>query len=275
MNSALNEYRESRDGLLLKITEILSRDERFVAGWLTGSFSRNEEDAVSDIDITLVVAGEYSTELCQRLEQISGQTIPERFSLFSQFERPTLLHENNNNAPAGGTFTFVLYSQFALMVDWILIPLSKATRPHQSRLLFDKVGIPVSPAPQPEALEQRKKFVAEKWAFFWMMTAVTIKYIIREDRVFAMQWIENLHSLIQEIEGQMDGKSWEHHRGSFSQLQPNAEKQIESLIQLCRKMQELKPKVAEFTETDPLMPSAEIEFLFSLANQEMIVNPKL
>lgn len=266
MNSALKQYRESRDGLLSKITEMLSRDERFVAGWLTGSIGRNEEDAVSDIDLTLVVADEESDTLCKRLEQVSAQTTPERLTLFGQFGTPALIHENNNNAPEGGTFTVTLYANSVIIVDWVLIPQSTAKRPGGSKLLFDKAGIPVSALFQPESLEQRKKDVAEQWAFFWMMTAITIKYIVRQDGVFATIWIEHLHSMVSEIERWLNGEPWKYHRGSRSQLQNTPEKQIELLKQLCQRMQELQPKVTEFTGLEPLMPITEIETLFSFAN---------
>ena len=177
----LDLYRERRDELLSALVETLSKDKRFVAAWLAGSYSRNDTDSLSDIDLSLVVSDEYSASLCTRLEPVSAQTSPERYALFSQFGQPALIHENNNNAPEGGSFTFVMYAESALMVDWVLIPKSKATRPYQSRLLFDRVDIPVSHPPQTEDLEQSKKSIAEMWAFFWMMTAVTIKYILRAD----------------------------------------------------------------------------------------------
>ena len=239
----------------------------FVAGWLTGSFGRNETDAVSDIDLSLVVSDEYSDELCKRLDQVSAQSSPERYNFLSQFGKPSLIHENHNNAPQGGTFTFVLYPDSASMLDLVLIPHSEATRPYQSKLLFDKVNIPVSPAPNPESLEQGRQSVAEACAFFWMMTAVTIKYIIRGDSVFVTQWIENLHHLIQETERRINREPWNYTRGSLSKLQPTREKQIESLKQLCHRMQELRPKVAEFTGSEPLMPLAEIEALLSFADK--------
>src|SRR4030095_10053127 len=100
MNS-LEVYREQRDSFLTTITETLSKDERFVAAWLTGSFSRNEADSLSDIDLSLVVSDEYSSSLCKRHEQVSAQTSLERYALFSQFGTPALLHENNNNDPEG------------------------------------------------------------------------------------------------------------------------------------------------------------------------------
>lgn len=273
MKPSLDSFRSQRDNFLAEVVTTLSKDNRFVAAWLTGSISRDEADSLSDIDLTLVVSEEYSSKLCHRLETVSAQTSPERFSLFSQFGAPALLHENDNNAPEGGTFTFTLYADSAIMMDWILIPHSKAQRPFQSKLLFDKVDIPVTSPSRPENLEQRKRSVAEKWAFFWMMTAITTKYIIRDDGVFVTHWIENLHALIQEIERQINGEPWKYTRGSLSQLQITREKQLELLKQLCQRLQELQPKVTEFTGVEPLMPITEIETLFSFA-QSSIDNRK-
>ncbi len=259
-------YQQSRDSLLAQITEQLSKDERFVAAWLTGSYASNEADEVSDIDIRVVVGNPYSEMLCARKAQVSPVTTQERLELFRKFGEPALIHENNNNAPEGGTFTFVLYSGSALMIDWVLLPHVNVERPSQSVLLFDKGNIPVSAPPAPEDLEESKKAVAEVWAFFWMMSAVTIKYIVREDLAFVQGWLEHLHGIARDIERRIERVSWQdaYVRGSTSQFQPTREKQIESLRALCRRMQELRSKVAEFTESQPLMPLTEIETLFSL-----------
>ncbi len=265
MKINLETYQRQRESLLTEITEKLSGDERFVAGWLTGSLGRNEADSVSDIDLSLVVSDTFSASLCKRLEQVSAQTSPERLSLFSQFGAPALIHENNNNAPEGGTFAFVLYAESALMVDWILVPQGKAIRPFQARLLFEKAAISIAP-PKPEDLEQSKKSVAEMWAFFWMMTAVTIKYIHRDDSVFAAEWIERLHGLIHEIERRMNREPWGYTRGSLGKLQPTREKQIESIRELCKRTLELKPRVAEFIGSEPVTPIIEIEKLISLTH---------
>jgi hypothetical protein len=153
------------------------------------------------------------------------------------------------------------------MIDWVLVPQIKAIRPIQSRLLFEKTAVPMEPAPKPENMEQSTKYVAEQWAFFWMMTAVTIKYIHREDGVFAAEWIEHLHRLMHEIERRLNRESGHYTRGSLSKLKPTCEKQLESIHELCDRMQELKSRVAEFTGSEPAMPSAEIELLLSLANK--------
>lgn len=268
MKKSPEAYRQSREVLLTNIVTELSNDERFVAAWLAGSYGRNDADEVSDLDLRLVVADPYREALCTRREQVSHRTTDERFMLFSKFGTPALIHENNNNAPEGGTFTFVLYAESAVMIDWILIPLSRAKRMHPSRLLFDKVSIPVSP-PEPEDKEQSRKFVAEQWAFFWMMTAITIKYIIRRDLVFVQNWLEQLHALIREIERRIEGVSWEdaYTRGSISQFQPTREGQIESIRQLCNKMQELTPQVTQFIGFTPDSPNAEIETLLSFVKE--------
>jgi hypothetical protein len=153
----------------------------FVAAWLTGSFSRDDADSVSDLDLSLVVSDLYSENLCRKFEQVSSQTTNERLNLFSQFGAPAIIHENNYNAPEGGTFTFTLYEKSRLMVDWVLIPQSKASRPSQAYLLFEKSSIPITSSAESESYEQRIKKASERVAFFWMMMAITAKYLIRRD----------------------------------------------------------------------------------------------
>jgi predicted nucleotidyltransferase len=267
MNKSPEAYRQRRDVLLARLVTELSNDERFAAAWLAGSYGRNDADEVSDLDLNLVVAKPHSGSLCIRAEQVSHRTTAERFALFSTFGTPALIHENNNNAPEDGTFTFVLYAESAIMVDWTLIPLVKAKRPYPSRLLFDKTNIPVSPSLEPEDLEQSRKSVAEQWAFFWMMIAITIKYIIRGDQVFVTRWLEELHGMSHEMERRISRLPLQYTHGSLSQLHPTHEKQIESIRQLCSRMQKLVPKVEQFIGEVPAMPLKEIETLLSLANE--------
>jgi Streptomycin adenylyltransferase len=269
MKSNLETYRQSREVLLTSIITELSADQRCMAAWLTGSYGRNNVDQVSDLDITVVIAEPYREVLCARQEQVSHKTTPERLALFSQFGQPALIHENNNNAPENGTFTFVLYTGSALMVDWVLIPHQSAERPTQSLLLFDKGSVPLASSSALEDVEKNKKAVAEQNAFFWMMTAICIKYIIRQDLVFVQNWLEELHKLIREIERRMEGISWlqAHVRGSLSQLQPTREKQIEALRELISRMQKLHPAIEEFTGSELATPVTEIEVLLSLADE--------
>jgi predicted nucleotidyltransferase len=267
MKNRLGAYRQGREDLLTRIVTELSNDERFCAAWLMGSYARNEADAVSDLDLHLVVVEAHSEALCRRQEQVSHRTTAERFAVFSKFGTPALIHENNNNAPAGGTFTFVLYADSALMVDWVLIPLAKAERPYQSRLLFDKAKVLISHQPEQEEVEQSRKYVAEQWAFFWMMLAITIKYLIRGDSVFVTRWLEELHRIEHEIERRTKRLPHKYTRGSLSQFGPTREKQIESIRQLCSRMQKLAQGVSQFTGLTSAVPLAEIETLLALLNE--------
>src|SRR5205823_3837804 len=74
----------------------------------------------------------------------AGHTSPDRLALFSQVGRPVIVHENHHNAPPGGSFTCAIYRS-AIEVDWTLIPQASATRPPGTRVLVDKVGIPLAP----------------------------------------------------------------------------------------------------------------------------------
>ena len=268
MNSNLEAYRQSREVLLTSLVTELSADERCVAAWLTGSYARNDADEVSDLDVTVVITEPYGESLCARHEQVSHQTTPERLALFSKFGKPALIHENNNNAPPGGTFTFVLYAGSSLMVDWTLRPQKSAERPFNSRILFEKANIPVSPAPGPDELEQSKKSVAEIWAFFWMMTAITIKYVIRGDDVFVARWLEILHGLVEEIERQLHREPQQYIRGSLSKLQFTRKEQIESIRSLCSTMKSLAPQIEDFSGKTLALPSEEIDTLLALADQD-------
>lgn len=268
MNNPLDVYRENRDNLLSTLVDTLSTDERFVAAWLTGSFSRNDADSISDLDLNLVVSDLHSENLCRKLEQVSHKTTSERLNLFSQFGKPVVIHENNYNAPEGGTFTFTLYEKSCLMVDWVLIPQSNALRPSQARLLFEKVSIPTAPAPPSENYEQRIKQASERVAFFWMMLAVTAKYLIRKDKVFVTQWLEELSRMVQEVERLIIGKTWEYMRGSCSVLEPTIIGQKHAIISLGQKMESLQTKFMAMGGQVSPSPMSEIHALLSLADDE-------
>lgn len=265
---SLQAYAASRETLLAEIVQTLSADERFVAAWLTGSFGRNEADAISDLDLSVVVSDVYSQTLCARPEQVAAQTTPERLALFSHFGQPIILHENNNNAPDGGTFTFVMYETSAVMVDWILVPYAKTQRPVQSRLLFDKVNIPLSPAAGPESLAQRATLASERIAFFWMMAAITAKYSIRRDDVFVTHWLEELHRMTEEVECLVAGQAWRYRRGSHSRLELTRAGQRKALYRLCNRMLSLMPEVVQLGGQVCESPMPVIETLLNLRNGE-------
>lgn len=174
-------YAAARDDLLRRAARTIEADPRFAAAWLIGSFARDEQDTFSDIDLVIAVYDQNSAELCERGPMVSADSTPARLALFRKIGDPANIHENHHNAPPAGSFSAVMYREPPVIVDWTLIPLSSAERAAESRLLFDKVGVPVR-EPTPDALlqaEERVEKIAERAAFFWMMAAVTAKYILR------------------------------------------------------------------------------------------------
>ncbi len=261
-------YVTSRQLLLDKITLALSRDERFIAAWLTGSFSREEEDELSDLDLTVVVADAYSNLLCRRERQVSSSTIPERLALFNQFGQPAVIHENNKNAPEGGTFTFTLYAGSALMVDWTLVPQANVQRPEHSRLLFDKVGILLAHPDVVDDIEKRMERISELCAFFWMMIAITIKYIYRNDGVFVQHWLETLTGLVKEVERLLGGRPASYHRGSWTKMVCSSEEQLRAIRDLCTQMEGAMMQMNGAGGKVSPAPIKEIQTLLSLVDQK-------
>jgi hypothetical protein len=220
---------------------------------------------VSDLDLNIVVSDSYSENICKRIEQVSQQTTNERLEFFSQFGTPVVIHENNYNAPEGGTFTFTLYAKSQLMVDWVLIPQRHAYRPSQANLLFQKLDIPIAPTAEPESVEQRVKQASERVAFFWMMLAITVKYFIRQDGVFVTQWLEVLNKILHEIEGLIAGKTSEYQRGSYTELEPTSEGQKHAIIKLGERMESILPELIKRGGQVSPSPMPEIKALLDLS----------
>src|SRR5579864_5556041 len=111
MASKREQYVAARDTLLGEITAFLKGDARFLAAWLAGSFGRGEQTWLSDLDLHVVVAEEYSETLCAMPWPAGGRTTPERLELFRQFGTPAIIFEAHSNNQVGGTFTHVVYGE--------------------------------------------------------------------------------------------------------------------------------------------------------------------
>jgi hypothetical protein len=195
-------YAAARDDLLRRAARVLEADPRFAAAWLYGSFGRGEQDTFSDIDLVIAVYDQNSAELCERDPLVSAGSNPARLALFRKIGDPVNIHENHHNAPQGGSFSAVLYREPAVIVDWTLVPLSSAERIPESRPLFDKVGVPLkAPEPLPSpSTEMRAEKIAERAAFFWMMAAVTAKYIARGNARPVQGLLDQVAHVVEDLE---------------------------------------------------------------------------
>lgn len=178
-----------REALLQRITHALEADERIVAAWLHGSLGRGDADALSDIDLTIIVADEHSPRVNA-----------ERQAYAARIGQLVLVQEAPHNAPPGGAFLLVMYEGLAgpLQVDWNWQPLSQAHLPTDARILFNRAQLaPESVVARPTD-QQVADDLTSRTVFFWMMVQIAAKKIARHQLWAALIVINYLqHTLSQ------------------------------------------------------------------------------
>lgn len=259
MSQIIARYVAVRAEMLAAITSFLQQDSRFVAAWLTGSFGRGEQDDFSDLDLRVIVTDTASAALCAQPWSHGARTTDERLAFFSRFGTPSVVYDAHENAPEGGTFTYVLYDN-GLNVDWMLMPQSKALRGSDTLLLFDEVGIPQEPAPDAENLEGRITTASDMTGFFWMIAASSLKYLQRDDIVYFYILLDWLHNAIEDVQRTVDVTPWWYHGGSYARMAFTRAEQIAQFRDLCARMLALMPQVERMGGYVPTSPVAPIEF---------------
>ena len=128
----LSVRRRERADLLRRIDEVIRSDSRVRAAWVTGSAARGEDDALSDIDLLIVVA-----------DNAIDDFIENRKTHAARPGSPVLSMDNFANAPIGGAYLLALYEGRAgpQHVDWFWQPESEARRPDQAHTLFDRAEL--------------------------------------------------------------------------------------------------------------------------------------
>lgn len=244
-------YSAAREALLDRIARGLEADSRFVAAWLIGSYGRGEQDAVSDLDLVVVVDDAHCQELCERGSMVHAGSVPARLAVFERYGEPVNIHENHFNAQEGATFSSVFYRDPPVLVDWGFVPAGLARRAAQSRLLFSLVEFPIADPDPILTLEARAHKIDERAAFFWMMAAVTAKYIVRGRDVDVQSFLLQLAWTVEEIE------DWLENAGEpVSQtLYPTHVEQVERLRELCERVEALGV---------PAEPRAQVEAILSV-----------
>jgi hypothetical protein len=268
MSTYIASYVAARTELLAHIIATLQNDQRFVAAWLTGSFGRGEQDDYSDLDIRVIVVGDYSEALCAQPWPHGARTTEERLALFALFGTPSVIYDAHGNAPEGGTFTYVLYEN-GLNVDWMLMPQVNAYRATDTALLFDKVGVPLEPLPEPESLEQRITTASDMTAFFWMIAASSLKYLYpaRYDAVNFHILLDWLHNALHDIQRAVDGTPWKYHNGAYAKLAPTRRELIIAHRDLCNRMLALMPEVERMGGNIPTSPMRPVEFRLKMLEE--------
>ncbi len=169
-------YRQERDAWLAHTAPMLENDPRVIAAWLFGSLGRGTEDDLSDVDIFVVLADASADRvMANRQEHIASR------------EKPLLLLDAPQNAPPFGAYNMALYDGQSgpHQVDWYWQPQAQARIPTQTRLLFDRAGLPHSDGPpqftyQPVPERTPEEAIAQAVNFFWAMLLITAKYAVRK-----------------------------------------------------------------------------------------------
>lgn len=187
----LAQYLEERNQLLKTISELLERDPGVSAAWLFGSLGRGDEDALSDIDLWVIVDD----------DQIDNVVAQPRQYIY-QVGSPVLFLEAKQNAPEGGAYLMVCYDAPIAphIVDWYWQPQSLAFIPGQVRLLFNRAGLlqkdqPIH-FPEREDSEPMVEPPIHFISYFWMMFMITAKHAFRspwsEEMVFLPHLLQTM-----------------------------------------------------------------------------------
>lgn len=188
--------RREHEALLQRTQTVLQADQRVVAAWLFGSVGRRTADVFSDLDVWVIIKDEY-------IETMSA----ERQSYAAQLDRPVLLLESPGNAPAGGAYLMACYPGQAGMhqVDWYWQRHSDASLPRHAVLLFDRAGIPRDSrqeqfdppgTPTPLTHQERAQQATQRSTFFWAMSNIAVKSVLRHQAWTAVSHLEGLRGLV-------------------------------------------------------------------------------
>jgi predicted nucleotidyltransferase len=248
-----------REALLTHITNTLKSDERFVAAWLAGSYARGEQKWSSDLDLHVVVANDYSELLCAQPWSSGAKTTQERLRLFKQFGEPAIIYDAHVNNTIGGTFTYVLYRESAINVDWMLVPQSVAHLEYPSRMLFNHVTLPEPPSEQPLSREQQIEQASLYVGFFWMIAASNVQNLLNDHLVQFHTLLRWLEDSIREVRSALIGEQAAFTKTSRIQLCCTQEEQVAVLRSLCDEMESLMPSVIDLGGYVPASPRSVIE----------------
>ncbi len=171
----LRAYKREREALLDTISLLLQDDLRISAAWLAGSLGRGKDDALSDLDLWVVVKQEHFAQLVKARRDVAAQA-----------GDMILFVEAPQNAPAGGGYLAAGYDAPTAphLVDWYWLPENQGLPSVPMKLLFDRSGS----AGRPELAHfnaQAGSFdpvdpPAHTMSFFWMMLLITAKHVARQ-----------------------------------------------------------------------------------------------
>ena len=259
----LHTRRAERDALLERITALLMEDTRVVAAWLFGSLGREDADDLSDIDLRVIVADQFS-------EAINAA----RREFVARFGKPLLIEEAPGNAPAGGAYLLVFYeSRTGLQhVDWTWQPQSHARIPLEAHVLFDRAGIPSIRPPESITATERATRVTDRVIFFWAMSPIAAKFVARRQRRSALTMITMIERTLQEVQWLVGTRNhppdFKDNRTDSPPVEPTD--QLETVRALAREMETLTQRILAAGATIPTEAILEVNRFFDLVGAMLV-----
>ena len=172
-----------RSSLLERIGANLKDDDRVCAAWLHGSSARGQVDALSDVDLWVVMRDEATHDFVENRRAYAARPA-----------RPVLVLEAMQNAPPDGAYLLAFYPGEAgpLHVDWFWQRESRAGIPDDVEPLFDRIGLPSvpgaewrreahrPPGPPLGADPMRSDVLTHRITFFWAMSLIVASILRAE-----------------------------------------------------------------------------------------------
>lgn len=176
-----------RDALLERLLEDLEQDERVRAVWLGGSFGRGTADDWSDLDLC-----------CAIRDDDLDDWLGDQQALYRRAGRPLLIGPARPlSAPLVGETRSVMFAG-PVPVDWEVQAARTAARHSDTRVMIERMSIPIVTAPI-IAPEERRQRIVECLGFFWSMCPIAIKYIGRGSTARAVTQIDLLANTFVEL----------------------------------------------------------------------------
>ncbi len=184
----LDAHQAERETWLAATHARLEDDPRVDAAWLFGSLGRGDGDELSDVDLFVIVNDAEFDGLVAR-----------RYDTVAQVDQPLLVLEAPQNWPPGGVYNMALYPGTSAphQVDWYWVRRSAARLPTETRLLFDRIGLPRqdSPtlfdyAPVPERTPE--EIATQNVNAFWVMWLIAAKHTARhpwQAKLEVLKWV--------------------------------------------------------------------------------------
>ena len=117
-----------------------------------------------------------------------------------------------------------------------------------------------------ESLEERLTQASRDIGFFWLMTAIGIKYLLRGDTVALYGFLSSTYYALQEVKRLAAGKPQRYAHGSIKTLATTPQAQVVLIRQLCAEMLEVMSRVAALGSYVPEDPMSVIEVWLSMVN---------